>query len=100
MKVVILYRPNSDQARKVEEFVADYKRNHGTRGLEVLDVDSREGSAMASLYDIMSFPTILALADDGGVQNSWQGEMLPLMDELAYYTNSDDTFASKADASL
>jgi hypothetical protein len=100
MRVVILYRPKSDHARRVEEFVGDYKRTHGLSRLDVLDVDSRDGAATATLYDIMQFPTIMALADDGAVQNMWQGDMLPLMDELAYYANGDSTFAPKAEPTL
>jgi hypothetical protein len=84
----------------VEEFVADYKRNHRDNRIEVLDVDSRDGSSTASLYDIMLFPTILALANDGSVQNMWQGEMLPLMDELAYYAGNAESFASESEPAL
>lgn len=51
----------------------------------MLNVDSRDGSATASLYDVMQQPAILALRDDGSVLNIWQGDMLPLMDEVAAY---------------
>jgi len=53
--------------------------------MEVLDVDSRDGMATASLYDVMRYPAILTLRDDGSVLKSWEGEQLPLMDEVAYY---------------
>ena len=86
MKVIVLYRPNSEHARQIETFIQDYHNQHGNARLEVLDIDSREGSALASLYDIMRYPTILALANDGMVLKTWEGDALPLMDEVAYYT--------------
>ncbi|MGH7142285.1 MAG: hypothetical protein ACREF5_02330 [Candidatus Saccharimonadales bacterium] len=88
MKVLILYRPNSEEARSVESFIRDFQNRHNTGQLEVLDVNSRDGYAMATLYDVMSYPAVLALRDDGSILKSWQGEMLPLMDEVAYYTYS------------
>ena len=54
MKVVVLYRPDSEYARIVEEFVHDYKRTHEGDRVEMLNYDSRDGSAIASLYDVMS----------------------------------------------
>lgn len=88
MKVLILYRPKSEHARTIESFVRDFKQRHEDDHLELVDVDARDGIATASLYDIMSYPAILALRDDGTVLHSWEGDMLPLMDEVAYYTNA------------
>lgn len=85
MKVVILYRPKSEYARAVETFAHDYQKRHGTSHLEMVNVDEREGLALASLYDIMQFPSILALAIDGTLLHLWQGAQLPLMDEVASY---------------
>ncbi len=86
MKVVILYRPNSEHGTEVETFIHDFKAQHNARMLEVEDADSRDGIATASLYDIMQFPAILAMSDTGSMLKIWQGETLPLMDEVAYYT--------------
>ncbi|HSW36895.1 MAG TPA: hypothetical protein VLG37_00840 [Candidatus Saccharimonadales bacterium] len=85
MKVVVLYRPNSEHGTAVEAFIRDFRARHDSSKLEILNVDSREGTALASLYDIMQYPAILALRDDGSLSKSWEGETLPLMDELAYY---------------
>jgi len=89
MKVIVLYRPNSEFARQVEEFIRGLQTRHNIdeRHIEVLDYDSREGSATASLYDIMGQPTVLVVGDDGGYVKSWQGDM-PLTDEVAGYTFS------------
>ena len=85
MKVTILYRPHAEFATSVETFVRDYKVRHGASRLELVNVDEREGIALSSLYDITRFPAILALATDGTMLHMWQGEQLPLMDEVASY---------------
>ena len=86
MKVLIIYRPNSDHATEVESYVRDFQHQHDTgigAKLELVSVDTRDGAAIASLYDVMAYPAILALADDGSVLGSWAGLPLPLMDEIA-----------------
>jgi hypothetical protein len=88
MKLLILYRPRSEQAATVETFIRDYKSRHESGRMEIVDVDSREGIATAILYDVMHYPAILALRDDGSVAKSWEGEDLPLMDEVAYYATA------------
>jgi hypothetical protein len=90
MKVVILYRPNSEHGRAVDSFIRDYQTTHQGGRLEILDVDSRDGGATASLYDVMQYPAILALRNDGSLLKSWEGDMLPMMDEVAYYTFNSD----------
>lgn len=86
MKVLILYRPRSEHGRVVETFIRDFKTVHAGTRLEVLDIDSRDGSAMASLYDIVQYPAILSLRDDGSVMNSWEGDRLPLMNDVVGYS--------------
>jgi hypothetical protein len=88
MKVVMLYRPNSEQGRPVEEFIREFSRRYPDIKLETIDVDSREGTATATLYDIMQYPAIMVTQNDGTVQNIWQGETLPLMDDVAGYVHA------------
>ena len=85
MKVLILYRPNSEHGRRIEEFIREYQSRHHPDRLEVLNIDTREGSATATLYDIMQYPAILILQTDGYAQKVWQGDELPMMDEIASY---------------
>lgn len=87
MKVLVLYRPRSEHGRSVEAFIRDFKYQHDLDAahLEVKDIDTRDGGATASLYDIFQYPAILILADDGSLIKSWEGENLPLMDELVGY---------------
>lgn len=86
MKLVVIYRPNSETARGVETFIGDFERQHEGLGrrLEILNVDSRDGSAMMSLYDIMQHPALMVLSDDGRLIHHWVGN-LPLLDEVASY---------------
>jgi hypothetical protein len=87
MRLLVIYRPNSEHSRGVESFVRDFKYQHTVSPglLDVMDVDTREGSAMASLYDILQYPAVLALTDDGQVVKSWEGSSMPLMNEVAGY---------------
>jgi len=84
MKAVVLYHPKSDHGGLVEDYARDYQRSRGRR-LELSSLETREGAATASLYDITQYPAILVLADDGSPQNIWQGLPLPSMGELDSY---------------
>lgn len=90
MKALILYRPNSEHATIVETFVRDFEHQYDTREkkVELVSVNTRDGSTTASLYDVWAFPAILILTDDGRVLNLWQGERLPLMEEVAGYMHA------------
>ncbi len=100
MRVVLLYRPKSEFARGVEEFVHEYERRDASRHIELLDYDSREGQNLAGLYEIYQHPALLVLADDGKVIQMWMGPQLPLMDELAAYASSGgNMFLAEATAS-
>ena len=86
--MVVLYRPNSEHARKVEEFVRDFSHDDRSRKIELVSLDTRDGASTASLYDVMQYPAILALANDGRVIKEWEGDMLPLRTEVAYYASA------------
>lgn len=88
MKVIVLYRPNSEHARQVEEFVRDLSHDSNPHKIELMSLDTRDGASTASLYDIMHYPAVLALTNDGQVLRSWDGDMLPLRNEVAYYAAS------------
>jgi len=85
MKIIVVYRPNSEHGRTIEEFVREFQHRHEDTKLDVQDVDSREGTALVSLYDIVQYPAIMALRDDGSTLKIWEGSELPLMDEVVSY---------------
>lgn len=84
MKVAVVYRSESEHAREVEDYLRDFRSRTG-RELETIDPDSRDGGSMCRVYDIVEYPTIVAIADDGQVQNSWRGLPLPTISEVSYY---------------
>ena len=89
VKLLILYRPNSEHATEVESYVHDFQRRYEVgRKFELVSLNTRDGAATASLYDVISYPAILVLADDGSMVGFWQGMPLPLMDEVAGYAHS------------
>lgn len=86
MRVIILYRPMSEHARLIEEYAHDFNHTHPTGSLQLVDVDSIEGSRTAALYDITQYPAVLALDTNGSLHQQWIGaDRLPLMNDLAYY---------------
>jgi hypothetical protein len=84
MKAIMLYRPNSESSRIVEEYARDFERTRG-RTIKLISLNTREGAAIASLYDMMDNPGLIVLRDDGQVVMEWQGTKLPLMNEVAGY---------------
>lgn len=80
----MLYRPNSESSRIVEEYSRDFERLRG-KTITLLSLNTREGAAIASLYDLTESPCLLVLRDDGQVVMDWQGSRLPLMNEVAGY---------------
>jgi hypothetical protein len=84
MKAVILYHPKSEEARKIEEYARDFERRKDKK-IELLSLETRDGSSTATIYDIVRYPALMVLDIDGRLQKGWQGDGLPLMDELAAY---------------
>jgi len=88
MRVVVLYRSNSEHERQVLEFERNFE-HHAGHSIELLDVNTRDGSAMANLYDVVSYPSVLAVSNEGSIQYIWDSPTsLPLMNEVMYYTLS------------
>ena len=82
--MVIVYKENSDHAREVIDYLRDFKRQTG-KMLEEIDPEKRENIGFVEAYDVVEYPTILALTDDGQVVNSWRGTPLPMINEVSYY---------------
>lgn len=82
MRVVCIYRDNEDYSRDVTEWLENLRRQTG-RELETMDPDQNPGFCEA--YDIVEYPTIIAIGDNGEVQSVWRGRKLPLINEILYY---------------
>ena len=84
MRVVVVYKEHTDYARQVIDYMADFKRQTG-HDLEFLDPESPAGVDFTQMYDIMQLPMIIAVSDEGVMQNMWQGLPLPTISEVSYY---------------
>jgi len=84
VSVMVVYRDPGESSRDVETFLHDFKRRTA-QDLEVIDPDSRRGSDLCRAYDIVEYPTLLAVAEDGQVRNMWRGLPLPTIGEVSYY---------------
>ena len=76
MKIVILYHPQSDHSRIIEEYVHDFAKRNPEVSLEAMSVDTRDGANMATTYDVVSYPTMIAVRENGELTQAWPG--LPL----------------------
>jgi hypothetical protein len=84
MRVVVVTREQTDYARQVSDYLRDFKLQTG-HDLELLDPETPDGISFTGAYDIWQLPTILAISDDGQVQNQWNGLPLPTISEVSYY---------------
>lgn len=82
MRVVCIYRDNQDYSRSVTDWLENIRRQTG-REIETMDPDHNPGFCEA--YDIVEYPTILALGANGEVRASWRGTTLPLINEVLFY---------------
>ena len=88
MRVVMVAKPNQDYSRGAETFLSDFSRQAG-RAIEEMDPETREGEMFCRTYDIVEYPTIIALSNDGQVQNTWRGTTFPTISEVSYYVAQD-----------
>ena len=86
MRLVVIYRAETDYARSVVEQLREFTRRTG-RTVEEVDPDSSEGQNLCRTYDIVEYPTIIALTDDGMMLTMWRGLPLPTIDEMSSYVD-------------
>lgn len=84
MRVAVIYKDQSDHAREVIDYLRDFARQTG-HVLETIDPDTREGSSFCRVYDVVEYPSIVALSDNGQLQNLWRGRPLPTISEVSFY---------------
>ncbi|MDO4872296.1 MAG: hypothetical protein Q4A27_02615 [bacterium] len=86
MRVIAIYKEESDHAREMREYLDEFERRTGFE-IEVRNPEERENIFFLQAYDIVEYPTILAIADDGRLLQMWRGRPLPLINEVAYYAH-------------
>lgn len=84
MKVVMIYRPNSEFAHGAEMFIKEFE-SRTSKTIETIDMDSPEGIQLSELYGVVDHPTFVALSDDGKFLQAWTGKPLPLINELSAF---------------
>lgn len=68
----------------VEEYAHDFERQKGT-AIGLVSLETREGADLARLYEIVRYPALLVSRESGELLKHWEGEPLPLMNEVAGY---------------
>ena len=87
--MLVLYQPRSEHRLTVEELVREYKSQYPDSTVQMLDVDQPDGTALAKLYGVVRYPSIMVIKEDGGVIESWDGESeLPRIEDINYYASS------------
>lgn len=84
MKTVVVYKEETDYARTITDYLRDFTRQTG-RELETVNPDTPDGAAFCRTYDIVEYPSIVAISDEGVMQNLWRGLPLPTISEVSYY---------------
>ena len=88
MKTTIYSREGRDYSRSVTEFVEMYGRKYPGQSIDVKNPDSREAAALMSMLGVDRYPAIVVTRDNEAVVQMWQGDPLPLHDEVAAYALS------------
>lgn len=84
MKVVVIYKDQTDYSRVVIDFLHDFEKQTG-HVLETIDPDTPEGTLFCEAYGVVEYPSVIAISDGSVMQNSWSGVPLPTISEVSYY---------------
>ncbi|MDR3298002.1 MAG: hypothetical protein LBT19_01330 [Candidatus Nomurabacteria bacterium] len=85
MRVVVVWKDYTDYSREVISWLREFEQRTG-RTLESLDPDTIPGETFAKAYDIVQYPTVIAITEPTGIeQKRWVGTPMPLIDEVSFY---------------
>lgn len=87
MRTIVVYKDGKDYTRTIDDFLRDFERQTGHK-LETINPDDPDGVHFCETYDIVEYPTIIALSNDSVMQNMWTGLPLPTINEVSYYVQS------------
>lgn len=87
MKVVVVWKRETEYGREMEDWIRGFDAVFG-RSIESIDPETREGDNFVRTYDIVEYPSILALDDSGKLLEIWKGLPLPTLNEVSYYASS------------
>ena len=83
MSLVMVFREESEEARAAHNFMDDYRAQTG-REIETRSPDDASGQRFIETYDIVEYPTLIALGPDGTELSQWRVN-LPTVDEASIY---------------
>jgi len=86
MKAILVYKDDSEHARAVIDFMREFERRTGKK-IETLEPETPAGSSFCQTYDIVEYPTIVALDTQGKLLQYWKGFPLPQITEVSYYVD-------------
>lgn len=84
MRIIVIYKPFSDTAREVDEWLSEFERRANIE-VEKLDPEMPDGEMFCTARDIVEYPTIVVADTDGKTYESWSGTPLPVIDEVMGY---------------
>lgn len=84
MRTIIVYKDERDYTRQVTDYLRDFTRQTGHE-IETIDPDTPDGASFCRTYDIVEYPTIVAISDTGTLQQMWRGLPLPTISEVSFY---------------
>lgn len=86
MRTVLLCKDNQDYTRDLLTWLKDFEYQAGEGIMEVLDPEeSSDGEDLARSYDLLEYPAVLVIANDGSVVQMWKGMPLPPVEEVSYF---------------
>ena len=80
----MIWRDESDYGRTVTEWLHDCERRIGVAP-ESVSPDEPEGESLCKSYDIVEYPSMIALDNEGKMIQMWRGRDLPRIDDVSYY---------------
>jgi len=84
MRVVVIWREDTDYARTIIEWLRDFEHRTG-KAPESLSPDEPEGESLCRAYDVVEYPSILAIDNNGNLLQLWRGRELPRIGDVSYY---------------
>lgn len=79
----MVYREKSEGRMAVEAFLKDFKYQTGGE-IEIIDPDTAAGQQFIETYDVVSYPTLLALTPEGTPAAVWRGTLPTISDASGY----------------
>lgn len=87
MRVVVVGREREDYTAEMEAWRRDFEQETNFM-TEWLSPDTADGEMFTRLRDIVRYPAVVVVTDEGMLMNAWQGEPLPTFDDVWYYLRS------------